>query len=66
MSQSGFKENFNKGGGSDKEELDYDDSAFYYFSVAMLIIILVPTTWVAIIKPAFFGEYTINYSLKSC
>lgn len=62
MSQ--FKENFERG---DKDSLDYDDSAFYYFSVAMLTIVLVPTTYVMLIKPVIFGDdLSINYSIKNC
>jgi hypothetical protein len=56
-------ENFERG---DKDELDYDDSAFYYFGLAMLFVILVPLTWMLIIKPVLFGEYQINYSLLNC
>lgn len=52
---STFKENFERGG--DKEELDYDDSAFYYFGLAMLFIVLVPASYYMIIKPVLFGEY---------
>jgi hypothetical protein len=58
-----FKENFERG---DKDELDYDDSAFYYFGLAMLFVILVPATWILIIKPVLFGEYSINYDLLNC
>lgn len=60
---SGFKENFERG---EKESLDYDDSAFYYFSVALLLIGLIPATWYFIMKPVMYGEIAINYSLKSC
>jgi translocation protein SEC63 len=58
-----FKENFERG---DKDELDYDDSAFYYFGLSMLFVVLVPLTWLLIIKPVLFGEYSINYSLLNC
>jgi len=51
---SGFKENFERGGGDD--EMDYDDSAFYYFGMAMLCIVLIPATYTQIISPVFFGE----------
>jgi len=46
--------------------LDYDDSAFYYFSMSMLLIVLLPGTWYMICKPILFGEETINYHLKNC
>jgi|TARA_B110000285_G_C15108343_1_gene609407 preprotein translocase subunit Sec63 len=61
---SGFKENFERGGGDD--EMDYDDSAFYYFSMAMLSIVLIPATYNMIISPIFFGEMNVNKSLKNC
>lgn len=60
---SGFKENFERG---EKEQLDYDDSAFYYFSLAMLILVLVPATYYMIVKPVLYGDLQINYSIKSC
>jgi hypothetical protein len=60
---SGFKENFERGGGDD--EMDYDDSAFYYFGMAMLCIVLIPATYTQIISPVFFGEQSVNYELKS-
>jgi hypothetical protein len=60
---STFKENFERG---DKESLDYDDSAFYYFGLAMLFIVLVPLTYIMLIKPILFGEMNINFSIKNC
>ena len=60
---SGFRENLGRG---EKEELDYDDSAFYYFGLAMLVITLTPTTYFALIKPMFYGAYKVNYSIKNC
>ena len=63
MSGGSFKENFERG---DREQLDYDDSAFYYFGFAMLLVCLLPATWYMVLKPVLFGEETINYRLKSC
>jgi hypothetical protein len=60
---STFKENFERG---DKEQLDYDDAAFYYFGMSLLLIILIPATWYMILQPMLFGEANINYSIKSC
>ena len=60
---SSFKENFERG---DREQLDYDDAAFYYFGLAMLLVVLLPATWYAVVQPILFGETTINYSIKSC
>jgi len=48
-----FKENFEK---EDKDSLDYDDSAFYYFGLAMLVVTAIPLTYMMIIKPILFGE----------
>lgn len=58
-----FKENFERG---DREQLDYDDSAFYYFSMSMLMVVLLPATWYMVLKPVLFGETSINYALKNC
>ena len=55
-----FKENFEK---EDKDQLDYDDSAFYYFALAMLVVTTVPLTWTMIIKPVLFGDDNINHYL---
>lgn len=62
---SGFKENFQRQGGED-EGMDYDDSAFYYFGMAMLGVILIPLTYNWFLKPIFYGEIQINYSNKNC
>ena len=43
---STFKENFERG---DKEQLDYDDSAFYYFGLSMLTVVLLPATYIMLI-----------------
>jgi len=52
---SGFKENFQRSGGED-EGMDYDDSAFYYFGMCMLVVGLVPFTYNWFLAPIFFGE----------
>lgn len=58
-----FKENFERG---DREQLDYDDAAFYYFGLAMLLIIAIPATYYVVLQPMIFGSSGINYSLKNC
>ena len=58
-----FKENFERGG--EKENLDYDDSAFYYFSLAMLNVVLIPATYYLVIKPVMFGGMNLNSRLKN-
>jgi len=61
---SSFKENFERG---EKEQLDYDDSAFYYFGLTMLSIVLFPLTYIFILKPIFFGEVqVIQRKIKNC
>ena len=60
---SGFKENFER---EEKESLDYDDSAFYYFGLAMLLIVLLPLTWLLVLKPIVKGEIRINHKIKNC
>jgi preprotein translocase subunit Sec63 len=59
-----FKENFERGGDSDK--LDYDDSASYFFGLSLLLLILIPATWIMLIKPVFFGNFSITKSYKNC
>lgn len=58
-----FKENFER---DQRDELDYDDSAFYYFSMAILFIVLMPATWYMVLKPVITGGNSINTSLKNC
>jgi preprotein translocase subunit Sec63 len=58
-----FKENFQK---EEKESLDYDDSAFYYFSLAMLVVTTLPLTYILVLKPILYGEMSINHNLKNC
>lgn len=40
---SSFSDNFKRD--SEEDMLEYDDSAFYYFSIAVLTSLLVPFTW---------------------
>lgn len=58
----GFKENFFRDEG---EQLDYDDSAFYYFFIAILTIIQIPFTYY-IIKTMCKGEKTIDVEGRNC
>ena len=60
---SNFKENFERG---ESDNLDYDDSAFYYFGLAFLLISLLPATYFWVIKPIFNGEISINHAAKIC
>ena len=58
-----FKENFEKGG--QKDDLGYDDSAFYYFILALLLIVLIPATYKMILEPMIYGDFNFNSSLKN-
>jgi len=43
----GFQENFSR---DEKEDLNYDDKAFYYYATTMLLLFLVPATYFGIIR----------------
>jgi translocation protein SEC63 len=60
---SGFKENFERG---ERDSLDYDDSAFYYFSLTLGLVFLLPATWYVLLKPIFRGDFSIAYTFKNC
>jgi len=49
---SNFQDNFHR---EEEKLLDYDDSAFYYFFISILTVMLVPLT-IHIIKKVIFGE----------
>lgn len=49
---SNFQDNFHR---DEEKLLDYDDSAFYYFFISILTVILVPLTY-GIIKTVIKGE----------
>ena len=57
---SNFQDNFKR----DKEEdmLEYDDSAFYYFSLALLVFVTVPLT-IHVLRQALCGGVRPNASL---
>jgi len=57
-----FKENFFR---EEEEKLDYDDSAFYYFSFAILTIFLVPYTLYAL-SQMLYGEKKGTLRGKNC
>ena len=59
-----FKQSFERSG--EKENLDYDDSAFYYFGLAMLNVVLIPATYYLVLKPVLFGEFQVNRNMKNC
>ena len=61
---SDFKDNFKKGN-EDESTLNYDDAAFYYFSIAILTVILVPWTWY-MLKQMIWGETRIEIQGQNC
>lgn len=60
---STFKENF---GRSEDENLNYDDTAFYYFSFGILGFAMVPLTYLLVIRPMYDGEKVIKTSIMNC
>ena len=60
---SGFKETFTKEEGGEKN-LDYDDSAFYYFAGVIEILVLLPLIY-TFIKNRIFGKSTEGPSITN-
>lgn len=54
---SSFSDNFKRD--SEEDMLEYDDSAFYYFSISILTAILVPFTW-GIVRSMLWGDVQID------
>lgn len=63
MSQSSFKDNFKRD--SEEDMLDYDDSAFYYFSLAVLTFTLMPY-WYFTIKGILKSKFALEKQGKNC
>ncbi len=59
---SSFQDNFHR---DEEKLLDYDDSAFYYFFISILTVILVPISY-GIIKTVIFGEKKFDLTNKNC
>jgi len=57
-----FKENFFR---DEEQQLDYDDSAFYYFFIAILTVGILPYTY-HIIKTMIMGEMKIEINNNNC
>ena len=60
---SGFKDTFTKDGKGDFN-LQYDDSASYYFCASILFCIVAPLTY-KILSPLIFGSDNTKYQ-KNC
>jgi len=59
---SSFQDNFHR---EEEKALDYDDSAFYYFSVAILTVIIFPVT-IMLIRTMLTGEKQIDLTARNC
>lgn len=60
---SSFQDNFHR---DEEKLLDYDDSAFYYFFISVLTVVLLPLTY-SIIKTMLTGEVKIvDHTTKNC
>lgn len=62
MSQQ-FKDSF--GRDSEEDMLEYDDSAFYYFSVSILSALLLPFTW-SLLSKVIYGKLQIPTISGNC
>jgi len=60
---SSFQDNFKRD--SEEDMLEYDDSAFYYFSLAVLTFIIVPYTYYQI-KTLLFGRIELDFEGVHC
>ncbi len=61
MSQN-FKENFFR---DEEGQLEYDDSAFYYFFISILTVVVLPYTY-SLLKNMISGEKQIGVQGKHC
>ena len=57
---SSFSDNFKRESSSEEEMLEYDDGAFYYFSISLLSFILIPITW-DILSKLIWGENYVRH-----
>lgn len=62
---SNFQDNFKREQSGDDDELEYDDSAFYFFSMAVLSFIVVPFT-LHLLWTAWSGEVALENLPASC
>ena len=60
---SSFSDNFKRD--SEEDMLEYDDSAFYYFSISLLTFVLVPLTW-SLFRSIVWGDITIESFKSAC
>ena len=60
---SSFSDNFKRD--SEEDMLEYDDSAFYYFSIAVLTSVLIPFTW-SLLSAMIWGDVVIEDFPAAC
>jgi hypothetical protein len=60
---SSFQDNFKRD--SEEDMLEYDDSAFYYFSLAVLTFILLPYTFFQL-RTLIMGDITLEKEGVNC
>jgi len=60
---SSFSDNFKRD--SEEDMLEYDDSAFYYFSLAVLTFVLIPMSY-TLLKSLIFGDIQIESFKAAC
>mmetsp|Transcript_14280 Transcript_14280/g.17980 ORF Transcript_14280/g.17980 Transcript_14280/m.17980 type:complete len:293 (-) Transcript_14280:1214-2092(-) len=62
---SSFSDNFKRDSSAEEEMLEYDDGAFYYFSISVLSFVLIPITW-SILSKLIWGEIQISSFKGGC
>ena len=60
---SSFQDNFKRD--SEEDMLEYDDSAFYYFSISLLTVIVIPYTYF-LLSYMISGEVEIDTKQLNC
>ena len=62
---SNFQDNFKREQSGEDDELEYDDSAFYFFSMAVLTFIMVPFT-LYLLHTVWAGEVSLEHLPATC
>ena len=62
---SSFSDNFKRDSGGEEEQMEYDDGAFYFFSISVLSFILIPITW-DILSKLIWGDVYIKPLPGTC
>ena len=62
---SSFQDNFKRDTSGEDDELEYDDSAFYFFSLALLTFVALPLT-LFILRSLIWGDVHVEHLPASC